>query len=175
MRTLKTTGGPLLCIDRESLLQWGGVLYSHFFGENSAFQNDYEEICDFLDRCPPSDISMVKGALSEVFIINLPLPTFIVETDDKSIHLVQIWSSERGWSRSNLTIDDFRNVTSWDETVEFSCRGGEFLIFDSSCPYDEIDDHFSVFLEKGSYRCESFYDKRKGQANIVLIRMLKQA
>lgn len=175
MKKIQSFGGPFLCIDRQSLSQWGGVFQSSFFGESSAFQNDYEEICDYLSHRPPSDISVVQGALSEAFTINISLPTFIINADGNSIYLLQIWSSEQGWSESNITVNDFQSVTDWDSTVEFSCRGGEFLIFDSSCPHDEIDEQFNVFFERGIYRCDSFYDKRKGQANIVLIRMLKQA
>lgn len=37
------------------------------------------------------------------------------------------------------------------------------------------NEHFSVFLEKATYRCESCDQKREGEARIVLIRMLKQA
>ncbi len=175
MKLIKSTGGPLMGINRQSLSQWGGVFHSSFFGNGFTFENDYEEMCRDLDRKISTNLSMLKGLRSEAFLIDLPLPTFIVEAGGTSVYLVQIWSSEQGWSESSITMDDFQTATDWRGAVEFFCGGGEFLIFDSSCSHEDIDDHFSLFLERGTYRCESIHQKRKGQAEIVLIRMLKHA
>ena len=71
-------------------------------------------------------------------------------------------------------MDDFRSAAEWHGRVQFFCGGGEFIIFDSSCPSYEIEEHFSLFLERGTYRGEACRQKRKGQAEIVLIRVIKQ-
>lgn len=175
MRTIETTGGPLMGIDRQSLSRWGGVFHSSFFAENSSFANDYEEMCGQLEGRRSTNLSTLKGTHAEAILIDLPLPTFIVEANGTSVHLIQVWSSEQGWSKSRITMIDFQNADNWGDGVSFFCGGGEFVIFDSSCSHEEIEDHFSIYLERGEYKCESCQQKRKGQANIVLIRMLKQA
>lgn len=130
---------------------------------------------DQLEKRISTNLSLIKGMNAEAILIDLPLPTFIVEADGASVHLVQIWNSERGWSKSCLTMQDFYSATGWKGCVEFFCGGGEFVIFDSSCPHDDLDEHFSISLEGGAYRCESCHQKREGQAEIVLIRMIRQA
>ena len=175
MNLLDLDGGPLLCIDRMSLSQWGGVFRSSFFGSESTSANDYEEMCKRLSRRKSENLSLVKGVNAEALLIGIPLPTLIVEADGSSVYLVQIWSSEQGWSESSLTMDDFRSAADWRGDVRFFCGGGEFVIFDSSCSHEDIENHFSIYLERGVYRCESCHQKRKGQAEIVLISMLKQA
>lgn len=175
MNLIRFDGGPLLGIDRTSLSQWGGVLHKSFFGNAVASENDYEEMCERLGQRRSTNLSLIKGAAAEAILIDIPLPTIIIEADGSSVQLVQIWSSEQGWSESSLTMDDFRDAADWRGSVEFFCGGGEFVIFDSSCPHEDIDEHFSMSLNRGTYRCESCHQKRQGQAEIVLIRMIKRA
>ena len=176
MKIIESYGGPLIGLNRCDLQHWGGIEDKLFIGDAAAFANDYEAVglAMLNDRKLAGYLAKINGVRHEGLLINTPLPTLIVASDDRSVYLAQIESSEIGWSRSMITKDHFSLGKKDDEIIYLNVKDGGWIIFDSSASWDCMgEDFLEVDLKEGVYACESANYKEKGEVELIMIRLEK--
>ena len=174
MKIIESAGGPLIGLSRCDLQDWSGIEGKRFIGEAAPFSDDYEAVGSamFGGRRAVGSLSRISGSTHEGLLVNLPLKTLIVASNDQSVHLAQIWSSEINWSTSMITTDYFDQGKKEEEILIIEVKPGGFVFFDSACPSSWLEDNFlSVDLSAGRYVCESAIWIVKGQAELIIIRM----
>ena len=176
MKIIESYGGPLIGLSRCDVQHWSGIEGKLFIGDASPFSDDYDatkfamlgddNLCGYLAK--------LTGVTCEGLLINTPVRTLVVASDDRSVYLAQIESSETGWSPAMIEKEHFNLGTKSHDKISINVKNGDFILFDSSAPSDGIEDDFlAVDLNEGLYTCESAIYKVKGEAKLILIRMEK--
>ena len=178
MKIIESAGGPLIGLSRCDLQEWSGIEGKRFIGEAAPFSNDYEAVGSamFGGRRTVGRVAKIAGSTHEGLLVNLPRRTLVVASDDLSVHLAQIWSSEANWSESMIMSSYFDQGKKEENVVSIRVKAGGFMLFDSACPSTWLeDDLLFVDLLSGLYMCESAIWQIQGQANLIIIRMKRNS
>lgn len=155
MNSIRSGGGPLVCMERQFAEQWSGV------AGGVAEASDYARACAVRDH-----LGKLSVAGSDVLILgDMPLETTIWQPAGRLPCIVRIYYADPGVDLMVLLQARGDAVLSRPlETLLFEVGSPALMIFDSAYPgSDESVDRLDFCVEPGKYRvitCELEPDDR---------------
>lgn len=144
---IKTSGGPLLCIERQLARHWRGTTsYTTHVGNRI---NDYERACGISGYAGAIDVADQQALI----LGDMPLQTFVWETKSDLARIVRVYYADPDVDvMAQLDEAHCHDFTSPLETIDFEVRSKELIIFDSACTGEHIAmPYLSLHLPIGKY------------------------
>ena len=148
--SIKSGGGPLVCVEAEFAQYWLGVTGNNITDDaDHAYANDYERACsvaDYLGKIP------LRGRYA-LILGDMPLETLIWRSRNQVPRIVRVYYADPDvdvTKRLESTPDlDFSSPV---ETLEIEVRSTPMILFDSAYPGKDIRDAYLSFeLPSGMY------------------------
>ena len=176
MKSIVSGGGPLIAMRSTDIPLWGGVDRLNIFRNRSSRENDYEALCDIGANNPYQVTDVAAGSDFDILMLPMPLRTFIVDAGFDHIYIVQIETSEEGWSDHDLRASDFEAVTEWKDPIRIAIGDGPIVLFDSADVASDLRDYEVLFahLNEGTFLCEWSGQLWPGRARMNFIRLMEQ-
>jgi hypothetical protein len=151
MQTIKSNGGPLICIERDFARFWLGTSGNSQKSDNGqVLMTDYERACDIADY-----IGAIKCANETALILgDMPLETMVGLSNDQVPYILRVYYMDPDTDPVSILEGSHRmNVVDPIESMNFFIERGDLMIFDSATPGSFVGDSCLSFrLLPGSYR-----------------------
>jgi len=151
MKWVRSAGGPLICVERDLVSSWCGILGNSVNTPPSkAALNDYERACSVSDY-----LGIVEVANKCALILgDMPLETTVCYLSPESLLLVRVFYIDPNVdllqllkSQSNIIFDEPI------ESIAFEIESGQMIIFDSAALGVRLgEESLSFDLPPGHYQ-----------------------
>lgn len=151
MQTIRSDGGPLLCVTRQAAKSWQGTFgQSPDDGKGQSSQTDYEKACEIADYIG----KVICGNEEALVLGDMPLETMVGHTADQAPFILRVYYMDPGTDPVTLLKASNKiNNASTLEAMDINMAGGDYLIFDSAMPGSLVGESFIQFnLPPGKYR-----------------------
>ena len=175
MKILRSLGGPLIGLLRPEMRLWAGTDGKTFVGESSPSPSDYEAggLLTEGREYPPCNAAKIVGEKAAGLLISMPFEISVIEKQVNHVYLAQVHYAPEYWMLSSVTPETFNlNESLFDEHIDFSSSGGDFVFFDSACRGSDIKDELIEFnLLKGKYTLSSLIHQFNDEVLLTLFRI----
>ena len=156
MNSIKSSGGPLICVESELAQSWLGVRGNSILkGPDRVYSSDYERAC----RVPDYVGKVALENRSALILGDMPLETLIWSLPDQLPRIVRVFYADPGVDVTKvLESTQELDFTSPIELTEVDIGSVRMVVFDSAIPGKDVGNMYVSFeLSPGPY---SVFTKR---------------